>query len=212
MGPGATNPSHLTVLGNQLIFRGDDGIRGAEIHAIGLEPTIAFAESVYRSDESVEVVLQRRGDLSSVANVTVEITRLDGRQTENVVFGAGAAEATLVLPSQSGVTIALPLIDPQGAVLATRQTAVVNPGTMLGDFNQDGILNCADLNSYDGAFGSQNAILELDRSAGITDGDVEAWLELAADTNLSPGESYSCLLYTSPSPRDATLSRMPSSA
>ena len=25
-------------------------------------------------------------------------------------------------------------------------------------------------------------------------------------------ESYSCLLYTSPSPRDATLSRMPSSA
>ena len=26
------------------------------------------------------------------------------------------------------------------------------------------------------------------------------------------GESYACLLYTSPSPRDATLSRMPSSA
>ena len=25
-------------------------------------------------------------------------------------------------------------------------------------------------------------------------------------------EAYSCLLYTSPSPRDATLSRMPSSA
>ena len=27
-----------------------------------------------------------------------------------------------------------------------------------------------------------------------------------------PGEGNSCLLYTSPSPRDATLSRMPSSA
>ena len=27
-----------------------------------------------------------------------------------------------------------------------------------------------------------------------------------------PGERYTCLLYTSPSPRDATLSRMPSSA
>ena len=26
------------------------------------------------------------------------------------------------------------------------------------------------------------------------------------------GDSYDCLLYTSPSPRDATLSRMPSSA
>ena len=28
----------------------------------------------------------------------------------------------------------------------------------------------------------------------------------------SIGEFYTCLLYTSPSPRDATLSRMPSSA
>ena len=31
-------------------------------------------------------------------------------------------------------------------------------------------------------------------------------------TFLEPGEISSCLLYTSPSPRDATLSRMPSSA
>ena len=33
-------------------------------------------------------------------------------------------------------------------------------------------------------------------------------------TQLKTGDSdgYSCLLYTSPSPRDATLSRMPSSA
>ena len=30
--------------------------------------------------------------------------------------------------------------------------------------------------------------------------------------NIEPGEIYNCLLYTSPSPRDATLSRMPSSA
>ena len=29
---------------------------------------------------------------------------------------------------------------------------------------------------------------------------------------LGDGKSYDCLLYTSPSPRDATLSRMPSSA
>ena len=30
--------------------------------------------------------------------------------------------------------------------------------------------------------------------------------------NIETGEFYCCLLYTSPSPRDATLSRMPSSA
>ena len=30
--------------------------------------------------------------------------------------------------------------------------------------------------------------------------------------NLAPGGPYTCLLYTSPSPRDRSLSRMPSSA
>ena len=33
-----------------------------------------------------------------------------------------------------------------------------------------------------------------------------------ADTTCGCGSSFSCLLYTSPSPRDATLPRMPSSA
>ena len=33
-----------------------------------------------------------------------------------------------------------------------------------------------------------------------------------SDYVLQPQESYSCLLYTSPSPRDRTRSRMPSSA
>ena len=36
--------------------------------------------------------------------------------------------------------------------------------------------------------------------------------KLKWDLKLQPGESRTCLLYTSPSPRDATLSRMPSSA
>ena len=38
---------------------------------------------------------------------------------------------------------------------------------------------------------------------------IAAFIELYGEENL---ESFSCLLYTSPSPRDATLSRMPSSA
>ena len=33
-----------------------------------------------------------------------------------------------------------------------------------------------------------------------------------ADSNIKKGQVLTCLLYTSPSPRDATLSRMPSSA
>ena len=35
---------------------------------------------------------------------------------------------------------------------------------------------------------------------------------LGIDINRSPDGKFFCLLYTSPSPRDATLSRMPSSA
>ena len=35
---------------------------------------------------------------------------------------------------------------------------------------------------------------------------------LPAHSDVVPGSAYVCLLYTSPSPRDATLSRMPSSA
>ena len=34
----------------------------------------------------------------------------------------------------------------------------------------------------------------------------------SADLELYPGEVLGCLLYTSPSPRDGLLSRMPSSA
>ena len=36
--------------------------------------------------------------------------------------------------------------------------------------------------------------------------------DLVQAEKLGEGEFYVCLLYTSPSPRDATLSRMPSSA
>ena len=37
-------------------------------------------------------------------------------------------------------------------------------------------------------------------------------IQREARCGLGNGEPYCCLLYTSPSPRDATLSRMPSSA
>ena len=40
----------------------------------------------------------------------------------------------------------------------------------------------------------------------------ENFRELLADYKLQPDEMIYCLLYTSPSPRDRSLSRMPSSA
>ena len=50
----------------------------------------------------------------------------------------------------------------------------------------------------------------IDTSAvGLASGAKNSALEIAA---LGPGGSVCCLLYTSPSPRDGLLSRMPSSA
>ena len=49
----------------------------------------------------------------------------------------------------------------------------------------------------------------------VDEGESEAVLQppTTAETTISESnKSFSCLLYTSPSPRDATLSRMPSSA
>ena len=45
-----------------------------------------------------------------------------------------------------------------------------------------------------------------------TDGDVLSFVASAPDPTAAVKQSLHCLLYTSPSPRDATLSRMPSSA
>jgi len=49
----------------------------------------------------------------------------------------------------------------------------------------------------------------------ILSADVEGYSRLMGeneDATIRTLTSYRCLLYTSPSPRDATLSRMPSSA
>ena len=48
--------------------------------------------------------------------------------------------------------------------------------------------------------------------ARTTGGDLYTWMALDDDLWFAMGDVSGCLLYTSPSPRDATLSRMPSSA
>ena len=52
-----------------------------------------------------------------------------------------------------------------------------------------------------------NTLVNIDTISGITNNDVKT-----AEYTLHIEHSTGCLLYTSPSPRDATLSRMPSSA
>ena len=57
--------------------------------------------------------------------------------------------------------------------------------------------------------GSSGASLELSDSAPSSPAAGDMWFDT---TDFKLYAYYTCLLYTSPSPRDATLSRMPSSA
>ena len=73
----------------------------------------------------------------------------------------------------------------------------------LGDVNLDGTVDCDDLDGYIENFGTA-AIGEL------------AALDIDSDGTLNAADATThittCLLYTSPSPRDKRQSRMPSSA
>ena len=87
-------------------------------------------------------------------------------------------------------------------------------GFTAQDTDLDGIPNHLDLDSDgDGA----SDLSEIGGSDFNGDLQVDAWSDSdgdgivdAVDVDLTGGQD--CLLYTSPSPRDATLSRMPSSA
>ena len=70
-----------------------------------------------------------------------------------------------------------------------------------------------DIRSAECEFLAEAPTDDEDDNAGATDDDdveFDEQLELAGEITLCTGSA--CLLYTSPSPRDATLSRMPSSA
>ena len=57
-----------------------------------------------------------------------------------------------------------------------------------------------------------NYTITSDSQVNTLEGDLEAKGNVVIKSNSDNFEAYSCLLYTSPSPRDALTSRMPSSA
>ena len=57
------------------------------------------------------------------------------------------------------------------------------------------------------------AVDEADEEvAALLGRKASSYEEIVEEDGVPDESAYSCLLYTSPSPRDATLSRMPSSA
>ena len=61
-------------------------------------------------------------------------------------------------------------------------------------------------------FGSMRNLLAATSSVTIASGILNLWMHTPAETAAAYTELTACLLYTSPSPRDGLLSRMPSSA
>ena len=56
------------------------------------------------------------------------------------------------------------------------------------------------------------SVVILDAQAGLAEAVSAELSETFSESEIKAAQDYDCLLYTSPSPRDATLSRMPSSA
>ena len=93
---------------------------------------------------------------------------------------------------------------------------------LVGDFDGDNDVDIDDIDFYVGNIGSQAAgelaLLDFNGDGQITIADVQTHIETHVQTSngqtgtLCSCLTICCLLYTSPSPRDATLSRMPSSA
>ena len=71
-------------------------------------------------------------------------------------------------------------------------------------------------NALLGVFGNPQLCLDHGQGCVVVDNDGKEYLDLLAGIAVNAlgyaHPAWVCLLYTSPSPRDATLSRMPSSA
>ena len=92
----------------------------------------------------------------------------------------------------------------------------------------DGIASGAQVNvAHNLSYTSGTRALDISNGTGVTLPEATAseaglisssdkskldGIAAGAEVNVATDLSYTCLLYTSPSPRDATLSRMPSSA
>ena len=100
-------------------------------------------------------------------------------------------------------------LNADGAVTLDDQSILLSLiGVLPGDANLDGVVDTVDFAAWNNnAFTSPTGWRTGDFNAdGFTDGsDFNIWSN-------HQFEQQACLLYTSPSPRDATLSRMPSSA
>ena len=138
------------------------------------------------------------GDLSSnVLNRDIEITAVNDAPVLSAIETAPASYTENDAPlAITGSTTVSDVDD------INIESAVVS---ISSNFSADDVLNFTDQNGITGSYDSVNGVLTLTGSASLI--DYQAALQSISYENTSD-----CLLYTSPSPRDLSTSRMPSSA
>ena len=145
-----------------------------------------------------------------VRSIQISKARLSPGQTVlDIGCGSGSISVEAGLQVESGGKVIGVDLDPNAIELTNRNLkkfGIENTTLILGNAKE----KISDLPEADAIF------------IGGTGGDTQEIVQLCEDKLKSGGRIvigvilietlYACLLYTSPSPRDATLSRMPSSA
>ena len=82
--------------------------------------------------------------------------------------------------------------NPDGAAAGARVTVTAVATGPDGDFNDDGIYDCADINGLTGdvAAGNNTASFDLNGDGTVDGADVDAWLSEAGEVNLGPGRAF----------------------
>ena len=159
------------------------------------------------TDEVAEVeVAEEAEELEEEAEQNVEETPDDVEESDTVppvLSLAGAAELTIEL-GQQYVDAGASAVDETDGVLAVSTSGEVD-STSVGS-------NVVTYTATDRA--GNSAVVERTVNV-VAAGNVEVYAQPGTSNGVLESSKYQvtvCLLYTSPSPRDATLSRMPSSA
>ena len=192
-------------VGSNIVLDGDTGI---------------ITATEFRGDGSnlvgVLTSLQNATDQGAESNVTIELTNDETSliASGNVTVAGNVTAATFIGDGSqlTGIAANLQAITDNGNV-TSNTVQFTNTGTSL---TASGTIEAAavQVNGLDVALDQDMAsnaarigVLETDLASNVT-----RVTNLEAANTVQESLINNCLLYTSPSPRDATLSRMPSSA
>ena len=148
--------------------------------------------------------IQVHGDVAFRANVNSVADWLQLSPTDDSVFWFGDSQGTVRFQSDTNGIGALISSSIDNMIAATRQSGSVGSGNQLASNGQSNIQTVSNSTPW----------VELFREAKV---NVASQIKLSNDFDAVTFENASlqsstCLLYTSPSPRDKRQSRMPSSA